>query len=185
MFCIVRWKVNSVADRNVSQHFHIEMETWDVSLITFWSCHANVIPWCTYTNQRIYVLLSLQWKGKTKSIYVQTRAILSWIISWLYMSEKFENAEATFNQIVFMFLSECNNTNFSLLKIHQNNGNINNSWSFHVKRQKEYLVDIAFLKIIILCSFDSSTLFYFSCLCLNRKKWLLYQKLFDIKRIEW
>ena len=111
-------------------------------------------------------------EGKTKSIYVQTRAILSWIISWLYMSEKFENAEATFNQIVFMFLSECNNTNFSLLKIHYNNGNINNSWSFHVKRQKEYLVDIAFLKIIILCSFDSSILFYFSCLYLNRKKWI-------------
>ena len=185
LFHIVRWKVNSVADQNVSQHFHIEMETLGRVFDYIWSGHANVILWCTYTNQRIYVLLSLQWKGKTKSIYVQTRAILSWIISWLYMSEKFENAEATFNQIVFMFLSECNNTNFSLLKIHQNNGNINNSWSFHVKRQKEYLVDIAFLKIIILCSFDSSTLFYFSCLCLNRKKWLLYQKLFDIKRIEW
>ena len=66
LFHIVRWKVNSVADRNVSQHFHIEMETLGRVFDYIWSCHANVILWCTYTNQRIYVLLSLEWKGKQK-----------------------------------------------------------------------------------------------------------------------
>ena len=100
---------------------------------------------------RILISLSMSFchqsrRKKTKSIYVRTRAILSWNTSCLYMSVKFENAEATFLQIVFMFLSECNNTNWSLLKIYQNNGKINIWWSFHLKRHKEYSVDIAFLE---------------------------------------
>ena len=144
-----RWRANIIADTNVSKHVHIQMEA--AVRVPFVCGRARPI---LSFGARILISLSMSFchqrrRKKTKSIYVRARAILSWNTSCLYMSVKFENTEATFLQIVFMFLSECNNKNWSLLKIYQNNGKINIWWSFHLKRQEEYLVDISLLNVTI------------------------------------